>query len=109
MGGLAMKRHLGRSATLVAVWLCAVAALNAGSAESANFRVIAPTDQIAQQVCQQAERWRRQKALEWLGKEMPPWGQKCPVEVKVTPGGRGTSGGGATTFEFDNGAILSQH
>jgi hypothetical protein len=81
----------------------------AGSAESPNFRVSAPTDQIAQQVAQFAEKYRRQKALEWLGKEMPTWGQKCPIKVTLTPGGRGTSGGGATTFAFDNGAILEQH
>lgn len=98
-----------RSLGALALWLCAAGSLCAGSAESPNFRVTAPNDQIAQQVVQQAERWRRQKAIEWLGKEMPNWGQKCPIRVKLTPGGRGTSGGGATTFAFDNGSILEQH
>ena len=71
---------------------------------TANFIVRAPNRQIAQQVGQYAERFRKEKALEWLGKEMPPWGQKCPLNVKLTMGGPG----GATTFAFDQGAILEQ-
>jgi hypothetical protein len=69
-----------------------------------NFVVTAPTQQIAEQCGQYAERHRKEKALEWVGKEMPNWGQPCPLLVKVTPGGAG----GATTFAFDRGAILSQ-
>jgi hypothetical protein len=69
-----------------------------------NFVVHAANEQVAQQVGQYAEKYRREKALEWLNKEMPPWGQRCPLVVKVTPGGAG----GATTFQFDRGAILSQ-
>ncbi|HMP03182.1 MAG TPA: hypothetical protein PKD86_06345 [Gemmatales bacterium] len=73
-------------------------------AVSANFEVTAPTPEIAQQVAQYAERWRQAKAREWLGKDMPNWGQRCPIRVTVTPGGAG----GATTFAFDGGAILEQ-
>lgn len=64
---------------------------------TANFMVTAPTKEIAQRVGEQAERFRREKALEWLGREMPPWGVKCSLKVTLTPS---QSGGGATSFVF---------
>jgi hypothetical protein len=70
-----------------------------------NFLVEAPTPQIAQQVGQAAEYYRQQKALEWLGQEMPPWPERCPLKVKVTMNGPG----GATSFAFDRGRVLGQH
>jgi hypothetical protein len=69
-----------------------------------NFVVYAPTAQIAQQVGQAAEYYRKEKAVHWLGREMPTWGQPCPLYIKVTMGGPG----GATSFQFDRGQILSQ-
>jgi hypothetical protein len=71
---------------------------------TANFVVRAATPQIAQKVGEYAERWRREKALEWLGREMPQWGKKCPLTVTITPGGSG----GETRFAFDNFQILDQ-
>lgn len=62
-----------------------------------NFLVEAPTIQVAQQVGQYAEHYRREKALQWLGQEMPPWSERCPLHVKITFGGSG----GATSFNFD--------
>jgi hypothetical protein len=67
-----------------------------------NFVVEAPTPQFAQQVGQYAEHYRREKAVQWLGQEMRPWGQPCPLRVTVTMNGSG----GATTFAFDNGRVL---
>lgn len=69
-----------------------------------NFVVEAATPQIAQQVGQYAEHYRKEKALQWLGTEMPRWGQPCPLRVTVTMGGSG----GATSFAFDSGRVLSQ-
>src|SRR5205823_3113945 len=46
-----------------------------------NFVVSAPTQQIAQQIGQYAEHYRKQKAVEWLGQEMPNWPQPCPLQV----------------------------
>ncbi len=66
-----------------------------------NFLVEAPTPIVAQRVAEWAEYYRKQKAVLWLGREMPPWPQPCPVSVKVTAGGAG----GATTFDFDGGRI----
>ncbi len=54
-------------------------------------------------MAQYAEHYRREKALQWLGYEMPRWGRPCPLKVNLTMGGSG----GATSFAFDNGRILS--
>lgn len=76
----------------------------AASHRTPNFVIDAPTPQVAQQIGQYAEHWRKEKALQWLGKEMPNWGQPLPLKVTVTQGGAG----GATSFAFDNGRILHQ-
>ncbi len=76
----------------------------AASFRSPNFVIQAPTPELAQQAAQYAEHYRREKAILWLGREMPPWPEPIPVQIKVTGGGSG----GATSFAFDNGAILSQ-
>lgn len=70
-----------------------------------NFVVEAPTPQLAQQFGQAAEHWRREKAIDWLGQEMQPWPEPCPLKVRVTMGGAG----GATQFAFDRGRVLGQH
>jgi hypothetical protein len=67
-----------------------------------NFVIIAPTPQIAQQIGQYAEHYRREKAVEWLGREMPAWGQPCPLHVTVNMEGPS----GATSFHFGQGTIL---
>jgi hypothetical protein len=72
---------------------------------TANFTVEAPNAQIAQQVGQYAEHYRKEKAELWLGHEMAQWGQPCPLQVTVTMNGSG----GATSFAFDRGRILSQN
>jgi hypothetical protein len=69
-----------------------------------NFIVHAPSAQIAQQFGQAAEYYRKEKALQWLGQEMPPWPQRCPLTVTVTL----KPPGGATQFHFENGRILGQ-
>ena len=69
-----------------------------------NFVIDAPTPAIAQQAGQYAEDYRREKAIQWLGREMPNWSVPCPLKITVTMNGSG----GATSFVFDRGAILSQ-
>jgi hypothetical protein len=68
-----------------------------------NFIVEAATPQLAQRVGEWAEYYRKQKAIQWLGHEMPTWGQPCPLKVTVSYNGSG----GATSFAFDKGSILS--
>jgi hypothetical protein len=67
-----------------------------------NFIVEAPDPAFAEQVGKYAEYYRKQKAIEWLGQEMPTWGRPCPLRVSISG-----SSGGATEFGFDNGSILS--
>src|SRR5438105_11941048 len=69
-----------------------------------NFVVEAPTAEFAQQVGQYAEYYRKEKAVQWLGQEMQPWSQPCPIYVNVTRGGAG----GATSFAYAQGQVMSQ-
>jgi hypothetical protein len=95
---MAARRHL-------VLCFAGILASMGASYPTTNFLVEAPTPQIAQQVGQAAEYYRRQKALDWLGYEMPPWPERCPLRVKVTFGGPG----GATSFAFDRGQVLGQN
>jgi len=61
-----------------------------------NFVVTAPTPEIAKQVGEAAEVYRKELAIEWLGHELPRWSAPCPIKVKVGQLGAG----GATTFSF---------
>jgi hypothetical protein len=90
--------------SLALVLAGALASLGA-SYRTQNFLIEAPTPQFAQQVGQYAEHYRREKAVQWLGQEMRPWPQPCPVRVTVTMNGSG----GATSFAFDNGRILDMN
>jgi len=90
-----------RTATLI-IALLAFASLGAQH-RTTNFFIHAPTPQIAQQIGQYAEHYRREKAMEWLGREMPPWPQPCPLHVTVNMEGPS----GATSFHFGQGTILS--
>jgi len=67
-----------------------------GSYRTTNFRVFVNDRRLAQEFGDMAERYRREKALDWLGKEMPPWPQRCPLRVEVNL----RQSGGATTFTF---------
>ena len=65
-----------------------------------NFIVEAPTQQLAQTFGEFAEKYRKEKALDWLGYEMPRWHNRCPLVVKI----KMNSTGGATRFTFGYGA-----
>jgi hypothetical protein len=95
---------MGPRRHLVLVVVGVLASMGA-SYPTTNFLVEAPTLQIAQQVGQYAEYYRREKAIQWLGHEMPPWPERCPLKVHLTMSGPG----GATSFAFDGGRVLGQH
>src|SRR5262249_15759724 len=90
-----------RAAGLLAalVW---TTTLQAGTVNSRNFIVHAPTDDVARQVADTAEMCRKELAIIWLGKELPPWYRRCPIKVKVGQIGAG----GATTFTFEGGEVF---
>lgn len=67
-----------------------------------NFTVDAPTPQLAKEIGDSAEVWRRDLAKEWLGKELPRWSQPCPIKASVHPD---LGAGGATSFVFNQGQV----
>lgn len=60
-----------------------------------NFVVVAPDPAFARKVGNEAERFRRELAVEWIGKELPRWREKCPIQVSLAP-----HAGGETSFAF---------
>jgi hypothetical protein len=74
-----------------------------------NFVVTAPNEELARIFGDQAEAYRRQKAIDWLGQEMPAWPRRCPLKVQITD----RAAGGATTFTFGSDGnrpvVSSQH
>ncbi len=64
-----------------------------------NFLVTAPTDALAVEIAESAERFRHDLAIEWLGHPLPRWAAPCPI--KATVGQMGA--GGMTSFRFEQG------
>ncbi|MCI0358508.1 MAG: hypothetical protein L0211_08500 [Planctomycetaceae bacterium] len=94
-----MEARFSYAAIVIAACLIVPAELaQAASVRSEHFIVSAPTPDLAQEVCQAAERYRRDLAIEWLGQELPPWRELCPITVRLASGA-----GGATSFMFDRG------
>ena len=93
-----MDAHLARCAVLAA----ALASLGA-SYRTNNFVVEAPTADMAQQIGRAAEKYRRELAVEWLGKEMPNWAQPCPITTQVADH---LGAGGATSFVFEHNEVF---
>jgi hypothetical protein len=83
-------------------FVCAAVGSLGAKYETPNFIVTAPTPEFAQQVGEAAEYYRRELAIEWTGREMPRWWQKCPIQVSVGAMGAG----GATTFNFERGEVF---
>lgn len=72
----------------------------AASARTQNFIVKAGTQELANEIATAAENFRRDLAIEWLGKELPNWEQPCPITAQVDPR---HGAGGATSFIFGGG------
>jgi hypothetical protein len=53
--------------------------------ETTHFRVFANDPQLAQEIAEMAEAYRRHLAMHWLEKELPPWLDKVPVTVQSAP------------------------
>jgi hypothetical protein len=67
--------------------------------------VTAPSRRCARLIAEAAEQHRKVQALAWLGEELPPWPEPCPIKVAITNSGSA----GATTFAFERGAVKEQH
>ena len=73
-----------RLATLLLVSMVSVT-LNAASFRTRNFIVEAATPSLARQVAEQAESYRKQLAMHWLGAPLPAWPNPCPIQVVSGP------------------------
>lgn len=92
-----MEARLARAA------LVAAALLSLGAQfRTPNFVVDAPTPELARQVGRSAEKFRKELAIQWLGKAMPKWSRPCPIKARVAPN---LGAGGVTSFLFDRGEV----
>jgi hypothetical protein len=91
--GMTLRRPI--AALFVAILGSPTAAI-AANYTTANFSVEAPSPELAKKFGEWAEFYRKEKALAWLGREMPQWPTPCPLQVQLTMG----SASGATTFTF---------
>ena len=64
-------------------------------AASKNFHVYAPDARLAKKVADEAERFRKELAILWLGHEIDEWSERCPIRVEI-----GMHAGGETSFAF---------
>ncbi len=71
-------------------------------AHSQNFIVFAATPQFAAQVSKAAEQYRKDLSVYWIGKELPPWSQRCPLHVTANPR---LGAGGETRFSLMPGGV----
>src|SRR5437870_511840 len=101
-----MEARFARVISTLAVLICFFVSPLGRTAEAAgykttNFVVSAPSPELAKEIGDQAEVYRKQLAMEWLGKELPPWSKACPIHAQIQPGA-----GGATSFVFDRGEVF---
>lgn len=86
-----MDARLSRAALLFAVTVLCTGA----DYRTENFIVRCSDPAFGKQVAHEAERFRRELAIEWLGHELPPWEAKCPILVKFEK-----HASGKTAFSF---------
>src|SRR6476469_1993900 len=98
-------RVVSASALLVCICLSPLGSIANAAAgyKTTNFVVSAPTPQLAKEIGDQAEVYRKQLAIEWLGKELPAWSKPGPINAHVQPN---LGAGGATSFVFDRGEVF---
>src|SRR6187401_369611 len=93
-------RVVSFSTLLAVLAIGAAPTAHAAGYKTTNFTVSAPTAQLAKEIGDQAEVYRKQLSILWLGQELPQWSKACPIHADVAPG---KGAGGATSFVFDRG------
>lgn len=89
-----------RAALVAVLLIVSTSVASAASYRTQNFLVTAATPQLAREIGDAAEGYRRSLALEWIGRELPPWQDKCPITAQVSTS---LLPGGVTQFYFDRG------
>ncbi|MBC7352021.1 MAG: hypothetical protein H5U08_06655 [Thermogutta sp.] len=93
-----MEARLSRLACVLLV----VATAAGASYPTPNFIIQCQDPQLARELGEAAEKYRKELAQLWLGHTLPDWSRPCPVTVHVGPN---LGAGGATTFVFDRGEV----
>ena len=88
--------HVWKSVCCLFVLVCQLGA----NYRTENFLVSAPTAQLAREVGEAAERYRRELANQWLGQELEVWGQPCAITVEID---LQQPAGGYTSYELTEG------
>jgi hypothetical protein len=91
-----MEARFFRAALLAAGLFVSLGA----SYRTQHFIVSAGTPELAREIAEAAETYRRDLAVEWLGRELPEWSGPCPIRVQS---GSNIGAGGATSFTFIRG------
>lgn len=92
-----MEARFIRGAFLAAAWMSVGA-----SYRTTNFDVEAPAPEMARKIGETAERCRHDLAIDWLGRPLPRWSRRCPIQARVAPH---LGAGGATSFLFEGGEV----
>ena len=93
------SRRLGRLLAFLAIAVVTHAggeSTQAASSRTRNFIVTAATPQMAAEIAEAAETYRRSLAIEWLGQPLADWQQPCPIVAHLANGA-----GGRTSFMFN--------
>ena len=77
------------------ILLSAVSVSLGSDYQTKNFVIRAPHPSLARQVGELAEKYRKELSVEWLGYEIEPWSDRCPISVRIAP-----LAGGQTSFGF---------
>lgn len=93
-----MEAQLSRLACALLV----VATAAGASYPTPNFIIHCQDPQLARELGEAAEKYRKELAQLWLGRTLPDWSRPCPVTVHMGPN---LGAGGATTFVFDRGEV----
>ena len=94
-----MEARITRAVFLAAALFASMGA----SHRTPNFIIRTASPQYAVQVGETAEKFRRELAVAWIGKEMPNWSAPCVMTVEAGPN---LGAGGATSFVFDKGEVF---
>ncbi|MGQ9760823.1 MAG: hypothetical protein ACUVQH_02820 [Thermogutta sp.] len=86
----------------IAAGLIALIISSGATYPTPNFVIHCSDPQLAKELGDAAEVYRKELAQLWLGKTLPDWSRPCPVTVQVGPN---LGAGGATTFVFDRGEV----
>jgi RNA polymerase sigma factor (sigma-70 family) len=65
--------------------------------KSKNFIVTGATPEVGYEIAQAAEKLRGELAKQWLGKELPDWKERCPIQVRINDH---VPGSASTVFDF---------